>query len=192
MTSDPGYRSVDEREINTIAPNCQRPVTSFLNSIEVVQLLLCGVGTIWSRSRGRIFKQLSRCWWMVDSTKNGCRKEPEGSDDLTFSQHIESPVDCEKNITTSFKKKKGREPRAATLHRVNWCDALIGRTNGNKQSSWACWNVTTLSTSRLEAVGNRTRKTSHFFNAWNKIVGQYDHRDINAISPPLATGNGKV
>lgn len=46
MTSDPGYRSVDEREINTIAPNCQRPVTSFLNSIEVVQLLLCGVGTI--------------------------------------------------------------------------------------------------------------------------------------------------
>lgn len=46
---------------------------------------------------------------MVDSTKNGCRKEPEGSDDLTFSQHIVSPVDCEKNITTSLNKKKREE-----------------------------------------------------------------------------------
>jgi hypothetical protein len=29
----------------------------------------------------------------------------------------------------------------------------------------------------LEAAGNRTRKISPFFNAWNKIVGQYDPCD---------------
>lgn len=43
MTLHPGYRSVDELKINTITPNRQRPVTGFLNSIEVA---IVGVGTI--------------------------------------------------------------------------------------------------------------------------------------------------